>query len=43
MSEVGKPHTKVTIVPEQEPIPQTTPMPAAPEQEPVETKEKTPA
>jgi hypothetical protein len=42
MSEVGKPHTKVTIKPEHDPIPEKVPAPATPEREPVET-EKTPA
>jgi hypothetical protein len=42
MSEIGKPHTKVTIVPAEEPIPQATPVPAAPEPVPAE-KEKVPA
>jgi hypothetical protein len=41
MSEIGKPHTKITIQPEVEPVPQVTP--TVPEHEPVETKEKTPA
>lgn len=40
MSEVGKPNTKVTIVPEREPVPEKVPAPAV-EPVPVETgKEK---
>lgn len=43
MSEVGKPTTTVTIVPEREPVPEKMPLPAV-EPEPVETgKEKAPA
>lgn len=35
MSQVGKPKERITITPDQEPVPEKAPVPAAPQPEPV--------